>query len=60
MIDFVEEVTIEDDKLGTICKFADFDNNRRCNNSEETKTYNSFNRFKNTYPEWYRTKMYNY
>ena len=60
VVDFVEEVTIEDDKLGTICKFADFDNNRRCNNSEETKTYNSFNRFKNTYPEWYRTKMYNY
>ena len=58
VIDFVEEVTIEDDKLGHICKFSDFDNNRRCSNPEETKTYNSFNRFKLNYPEWYRAKMY--
>lgn len=60
VIDFVEEVTIEDDKLGTICKFSDFENNRRVNNPEETKTYVSFNRFKVYYPEWYRTKMYNF
>jgi autophagy-related protein 9 len=60
VIDFVEEVTIDDDKLGTICKFADFDNNRLCNNQDEVKTYNSFNRFKNKHNEWYRTKMYNF